>query len=680
MSDKKTKTVKASKSSSTSSRAKNMIKDYKITGIVGEGGMGKVYKAIHPTLKRDIIIKELKIRDKETRERFLREAEIMLDFRHENIVQFYDHFKAGTSHYIAMEYVNGDSLNNVIQHNEKIPVHLALFILYQAALGLHHAHTKKVIHRDIKPHNILISESGDIKIIDFGIARQKNDNREGLTQPGTVIGTPAYMSPEQFSTKQDITYQTDIYSLGVVFYEMITGKRPYKNEFSSDVIEAITKGKYTPATKYIKSLPSIARKVIRKTFNPDYKKRYKTLYPLIKVLRSYFKKYNSYEIKASIKLLLRGEKDIKKYPFYKSYKECRIKRKKFVYKALVAVFLVFILYLFISTNRYYEWIRRGSYGKVTLMFKKANMDEDKILINIKRLDNPVKKKFFVDEKRTWNERADFKSDEQIYEKDYYLPAGEYEFKIIAGSYKTSRRANILPISMQSKTSLLNTRKDAQRIIYVPIENQRPKAVHVEFKFWNVLEPHILLFEFNNYTEYDDISLKTEEPELMMWDDAVKKDVPVKDYVFRRLRYSNNAPFMSGKLYSFLVRDFSKGNVAYELKKFNFQLELDDSSRFAHIPLTPTPARVVVVSDSKKVPIEINGNDYGYIFENGQYSVKKYRDVKAVQSKNVYVTQFFIPPGNVQVKFGKSDKILTDELGSRKRLNVRLKRIDGEYKY
>ena len=177
------KTIKTTPKTTMQKRNKTevaKIKEYRLLNVVGEGGMGKVYKAVHPTLNREIILKELKIRDRETRERFLREAKVMLDFRHENIVQFYDHFKEGTSHYIAMEYVKGPALNNLIAQSKKIPIPLALYILYQTALGLHHAHTKGVIHRDIKPHNILISETGEVKIIDFGIASNKKTIRMRL--------------------------------------------------------------------------------------------------------------------------------------------------------------------------------------------------------------------------------------------------------------------------------------------------------------------------------------------------------------------------------------------------------------------------------------------------------------------------------------------------------------------
>ena len=251
----------------------------------------------------------------------------MLEFRHENIVQIYDHFKEGSATFIAMEYVKGKALNEIIEENGKIPVELALFILYQLALGLFHAHSKKVIHRDIKPHNVLISTDGDVKLTDFGIAKTSDEKPSmEITSPGTVIGTPAYMSPEQFSDSKSITYQSDIYSLGVVFYEMLTGERPFKNEFSPEVLSAIMKGKFTPATKIVKSLPKIVKTILRKTFNPKVKRRFKNLFSLIKILRKHFKKYNTFEIKDSIKRLLRVDKKIMQSPFYRNFKKDRQER------------------------------------------------------------------------------------------------------------------------------------------------------------------------------------------------------------------------------------------------------------------------------------------------------------------------------------------------------------------
>ncbi len=366
------------------------IKDFTIKRRIGKGGMGEVYLAKHPTLHHDIILKSLSIRgDKESSERFLQEAAVMMTFHHENIVQVYDHFKEGRSTYIAMEYVNGRDLNALLAERAvkdgtgsvPIPIPLALFILYQVALGLHHAHTKNVIHRDIKPHNILLSVNGDVKIVDFGIARKvglpgtKDAEDSSITQPGTVIGTPAYMSPEQFIPGKELTLRTDIYSLGVVLYQMITGQRPFKNEYTSEVISAIATGRFTPAHKIIKDLPMFVRKILNKMMNYNEKKRYKNLIPLIKTLRKYFKSYNIFEIKDSIKRLVLNDKNLDKSPFYKRYtanQRNALARKRFW---TAFVFLSVLTATFFAANMQYELLGRGRYGKVMFEFNLENMDE-----------------------------------------------------------------------------------------------------------------------------------------------------------------------------------------------------------------------------------------------------------------------------------------------------------------
>ncbi|OHD37598.1 MAG: hypothetical protein A2015_17260 [Spirochaetes bacterium GWF1_31_7] len=621
------------------------IKDYKILGVIGEGGMGKVYKAVHPTLKREIILKELKIRDKETRERFLREATVMLDFRHENIVQFYDHFKEGTSTYIAMEYVKGLPLNELIKQSEKIPVPLALFILYQSALGLNHAHTKKVIHRDIKPHNLLISETGDVKLIDFGIASQKNDSKECLTAPGTVIGTPAYMSPEQFSSSKEISFQSDIYSLGVVFYEMITGNKPFKNEFSSEVIDSIARGKYPPAHKIIKNLPSIAKKILSKMFNPIASKRYKTLVPLIKLLKKYFSNYNVYELKASIRCLLQNNKDITCYPFYTRHAEI-IKRKSAVVKIIgIVVFLTAIVSWFYLTNSHYTLILRNSYGAVNLSFNKANLDMASTFVKI---DNRFYKVVFKP-----------KSDE--YRKTFYLKKGYHEISINSGSYKITRKIDLLPITMQKKNILTKNGMN----INIKVYNLSPKEVMLSLRFWDAINPDKYLFQFDNYTEVNDRLLK-ESDDLAIWDTYRKSNVLLRDYIHRRLSLKQS-PFYSNQDYAFIVSGFEKDGIKYDNRRFKLKFALDERTVVAHIPIAPVPAKIRVISPNKKNKIIINNSDNGLLFDNDQYVGVKYNVISAKPyGKDAFIFEYLIPPGTCTFKVGRNGreinvKLLSDEI-------------------
>ncbi len=651
-------------SSAAKPAAKNMIKDYKITAIIGEGGMGKVYRAIHPTLKREIILKELKIRDKETRDRFLREATVMLDFRHENIVQFYDHFKEGTSTYIAMEYVRGGALNNIIQSAGKIAPNLALFILYQAALGLYHAHTKKVVHRDVKPHNILISENGDVKIIDFGIAAQKSENQKdnNLTATGTIIGTPAYMSPEQFSSSKEVSYQSDIYSLGVVFYEMITGIRPFKNEFSSEVMDAISRGKYKPVKKIVKGVPGIVNKVLGKTFNPNVKRRYKTLYPLIKTLKNYFSKFNVYELKASLKLLVKGEKDEKTYPYYTRHKES-LKRKR----TATAIILVLLLlsgasFYFFQTGKIYETILSGNYGKIIFSFNKANMNEENIFIKI---DNVF-------------DKARFKSGQTVFSKVYYLKKGYHEISVNSGSYKTTRKINVIPYNMQSKNK---ETKDGEKI-HVTVHNLMPKEVMLSLRFWNQLKGDDYLFQFDNYSETVSEALKNEETSVVIWDAGRNKNVTLKDYVIGKLSGNAQAPFYSNKEYAFIVTDFEKDGIKYDTKRFKLKFGLDERTVVAHIPLTPTPSLLIINSDSKSLPLTVNGDTAGYIYDktDGTYYINDYAAVKPLKKGTNYRFTYRLPPGKIGIRVGETPKIVEITLNSEEDYTLDITKTNGKYVY
>ncbi|MFW5843487.1 MAG: serine/threonine-protein kinase, partial [Spirochaetota bacterium] len=167
--------------------------------------MGAVYTAQHPTLDRTVIIKKLTLRgNADMRERFRREAQIMMDLRNDAIVDVYDHFREGSSYYIVLEYVDGVSLEELIHRERYLPSDVALLIVREACRALVYAHERGVIHRDIKPGNILISRSGEVKLVDFGIATIHGDDESNLTREGMTLGTPVYMAPEQFRNTRNV--------------------------------------------------------------------------------------------------------------------------------------------------------------------------------------------------------------------------------------------------------------------------------------------------------------------------------------------------------------------------------------------------------------------------------------------------------------------------------------------
>lgn len=641
-----------------------MIKDYKITGIIGEGGMGKVYKGIHPTLKQEIILKELKIRDKETRERFLREAKVMLNFRHENIVQVYDHFKCGTSTYIAMEYVKGMSLSQLIKINKQIPPDIALFIFYQAALGLNHAHVKKVVHRDVKPQNILISENGDVTIIDFGIAAQKGSNSgKSLTSTGSIIGTPAYMSPEQFSTTKEITYQSDIYSLGVVLYEMLTGTVPFKNEFSSEVLSAIAHGRFVPATKLVKNVPDICRKILAKTFNPDIRKRYKNFIPVINLLKKHFRKYNIYELRASVKCLLKQENDLSKLPYYQKKFELAKKSKHTFKIAFFFIALLFAAAVFIQTNRHYEWILRNQYGKINLSFNcPKRMDPETIFY---RIDNgPLRK-------------ALFKKDKMIFKKTLYLKKGTHRIKISSGSYNTIKTVDLLPISMQKREIDSNGGKN----VSVNIPGLNNKDVMVYFRFWDdFANSEYPIFQFENYRTINN-KLYQEEDSLYIWDKNT--NVPLKNYIQEKLNPPVSYPFYSGREYAFIVKGFEQNGIQYLDKRFKLKFDVDDRTVITHIPLTRRPASIKVISDVNNIQMKVNGKSSGYIFskykDTQKYLVMPYSSIKPTVKDDVKTFVFYLPPGNCSVQFGNG-RTIEGFLKSGQDITIKIQKEKGKFVY
>ncbi len=289
--------------------AKTKIGNYKIIGLIGEGGMGKIYKAIDPRSKKTIIIKELLISSKTTiTKRFQREASIMATFSHPNIVKVFKHFNINNTYYIAMEYVDGLSLGELIKKRKIIPPMVSMLIFYQICKGLKYAHDKGVIHRDIKPDNVLISRKGHVKLCDFGIATAQPGKDEELTKTGVIMGTPAYMSPEQLISTKYVDIRSDIYSMGIVFYQMITGTKPFPGSFTTDTISKISKGNYVKPEKINSDIPSFFKLIIKKTMNCKTEKRFDSLQRILDVFAKYTDLFSSDEqLNGIIKEFLSGK-------------------------------------------------------------------------------------------------------------------------------------------------------------------------------------------------------------------------------------------------------------------------------------------------------------------------------------------------------------------------------------
>ena len=214
---------------------------YEIRGILGKGAMGTVYDGYDALIDRRVAIKTIPLPDPSDAEaqeelaRFRREAQAAGRLTHPNIVAVYDYGEDGKVAYIVMEYAPGTELKKVLDKGDRLPPAEAVRIMQGVLAGLQFSHERGVVHRDIKPGNIILSTDGTVKIADFGIARIESSN---MTQAGTVMGTPSYMSPEQFMG-QTVDARTDIYSAGVMLYQLLTGERPFEGGMSAIMHKAL---------------------------------------------------------------------------------------------------------------------------------------------------------------------------------------------------------------------------------------------------------------------------------------------------------------------------------------------------------------------------------------------------------------------------------------------------------
>ncbi|MCZ2355779.1 MAG: serine/threonine protein kinase [Bacteroidia bacterium] len=213
------------------------VLNYTIIRSLGEGGMGEVYLAKHNQLERYVAIKQLSphlLKNKHLIERFKAEALTLAGLSHPTIVTLYDYAETPEGLFLIMEYVEGETLDNIISpQNGRLPEEIVIHYFSKILEGFNYAHSKGVIHRDIKPANIMVSNTNEVKILDFGIAKLVDNDGKNLTKTGMKLGTLLYMSPEQIRGAA-IDYRSDIYSLGVTLYQMLTGNEPYDYQHLSE--------------------------------------------------------------------------------------------------------------------------------------------------------------------------------------------------------------------------------------------------------------------------------------------------------------------------------------------------------------------------------------------------------------------------------------------------------------
>lgn len=365
------KTVASSKSSvsektsvSTPSSISNKRKIGKYVTLkkLAQGGMGAVYLAFDPDLQQRVIIKKLILKDnKNAEERFKQEAKILRDLQCPNIVNTYEYFKIGKSSYLVEELIDGCSLDKLIEKYKEyralevkdnpnsdwakdgpIGTALALYIFREACYGLQFAHEKDIVHRDIKPGNLLISTDGRIKLTDFGIAADDKEESvgeedddddspiesDGLTVAGSVLGTPIYMSPEQVNDSSKVKNTADIYSMGIMLYEMLTGEKPFglPLDFNTlkpneEVMKAIKRGIYKSPKKINPSVPYSICMMIKSMLKFKAENRC-SIETIIKTIDRYLSKFKDGDLKKELEACVKalGQNEHHRVVFFKPKK------------------------------------------------------------------------------------------------------------------------------------------------------------------------------------------------------------------------------------------------------------------------------------------------------------------------------------------------------------------------
>ncbi|MEP6637414.1 MAG: protein kinase, partial [Acidobacteriota bacterium] len=273
-----------------------VISHYRVLSRIGAGGMGEVYLAHDTKLERTVALKVLPadvVASEQGIGRFMREAKTASALNHPNIITIYEIGQAGSVLFIAMEFIEGETLRDRLRQTLTIPETLELAI--QVASALAAAHEAGVIHRDIKPENVMLRRDGILKVFDFGLAKltdawDKSVEREAQTLtlvetvPGTVLGTTVYMSPEQ-ARGREVDERTDIWSVGVLIYEMVTGHIPFEQETPSDVIAAILKTDPPPLSSFVEECPAELERIVVKALEKNRDERYQGIKDLLVDLR-----------------------------------------------------------------------------------------------------------------------------------------------------------------------------------------------------------------------------------------------------------------------------------------------------------------------------------------------------------------------------------------------------------
>lgn len=265
----------------------NQLGRYEVVAELGQGAMGVVYKAIDPLIDRVVAIKTINLNQAEDEKeeyegRFYQEAKAAGRLSHPNIVTIYDVGREDHIAYIAMEFLEGRELRDILNDGEALSLDQILDIVAQVALGLAYAHENGIVHRDVKPSNIMVGRDGHVKITDFGIARMASSAVR--TQTGMVLGSPKYMSPEQVVGKE-LDQRSDIFSLGSLLYEMLTGRSPFDGENVNSILYQVVNTMPTPPSIVNPDLPEMLNFIVAKALAKNVEERYQNARELAEDLK-----------------------------------------------------------------------------------------------------------------------------------------------------------------------------------------------------------------------------------------------------------------------------------------------------------------------------------------------------------------------------------------------------------
>jgi eukaryotic-like serine/threonine-protein kinase len=261
----------------SSATTPDKIGRYQILERVGRGGMGVLYRGFDPILDREVAIKvmlaDFSEDTEQMRPRFYREAKAVAKLQHRNIVTIFEFAEENQQPHIVMEFLRGLPLSTRMEQKPPLTLDDKLDVVAQLCNGLGYAHTQGIVHRDVKPANVFILEDGTVKLLDFGIAKLATST---LTRQGDVVGSAPYMSPEQIAGTQDIDGRSDVWSTGVLLFELLTGKKPFDGDALTTVVMGILKNEPPPVDQLIPGMPKAVAEVVTRALHKDRDRRYQT--------------------------------------------------------------------------------------------------------------------------------------------------------------------------------------------------------------------------------------------------------------------------------------------------------------------------------------------------------------------------------------------------------------------